>query len=165
MLHKFYIFSLAMPILLYCAQPAVASFVDNGLMVLDQSTGLQWEKGQSDSEMAWEQALSYCEARTTGGVTDWRLPNKKELESLVDDTRINPALDPLFPAPGSSVFWTTTTAIGYDFFTYAWIASLNTGTSYTQVKTWGGRVRCVRGESGEQPMPIESSNMLLLNME
>ena len=115
--------------------------------------------------MTWEQALAYCEARTIGDKTDWRLPNKKEMESLVDDTRIDPALDPLFPVPGSSAFWASTTGIGYAFYNYAWTAILATGVSEVQDKTWGGRVRCVRGNSGGQPAPIGSSSLLLFNEE
>jgi hypothetical protein len=165
MLRQLFISGLAMTIVLSYAPSAMAAFVDQGLIVQDQSTGLQWEKGQSDSEMTWEQALAYCEARTTGEKTDWRLPNKKELESLVDDARINPALDPLFASPGSSAFWATTTGLGYPFYNYAWTAVLATGVSEVQDKTWGGRVRCVRGNSGGQPAPIGSSSLLLFNEE
>ena len=55
-------------------------------------------------------ALSYCEGLPLGGKTDWRLPNIKELESLTDDARYNPAIDTnFFPNAYASYYWSSTT--------------------------------------------------------
>ncbi len=140
--------ALFLALLLCCAAPARAGFLDQGTMVQDQSTGLQWEKGQSAAAMNWQQALAYCEACTTGGKPDWRLPNKRELESLVDDTRVNPALDPVFAAPpATAAFWTSTTVIGVQLYDNAWCTILQTGITDLYFKDWTAFVRCVRGRS------------------
>lgn len=67
------------------------------------ATGLQWTRFDSGGPHDWEDALKYCEHLDVGGVTDWRLPNAKELQSLVDytrspDTTNSAALNPLFLA-------------------------------------------------------------------
>jgi len=55
--------------------------------VTDRATGLVWTKEDSGRGMVWKDALSYCENLNAGGRKDWRLPNAKELQSLVDYTR------------------------------------------------------------------------------
>ncbi|MCW8830920.1 MAG: DUF1566 domain-containing protein [Gammaproteobacteria bacterium] len=69
------------------ANYGVNAFVDNGDMTItDAATGLMWE--QSDMQSTnWEDAISICENATTATYTDWRLPNVKELQSIVDYTR------------------------------------------------------------------------------
>jgi hypothetical protein len=55
----------------------------------------------SDDSLNWEDALVYAEGLALAGYNDWRLPNAKELQSIVDYTRSpdstnSPAIDPLF---------------------------------------------------------------------
>jgi len=101
--------------------------VDNGDQTIsDRKTGLRWQKcsyGQSGNDcsegsaikVTWTAALSYCETQigTFGnfaGYSDWRLPNRNELESIVDDTKsIGPAIDTVkFPNAEWSYHWTST---------------------------------------------------------
>ena len=78
------------------------SFVDNGNgTVTDNATGLTWTQNDSGTGMDWESALNYCESLDTGGISDWRLPNAKELQSIVDYSRSPDAtnsatIDPIF---------------------------------------------------------------------
>jgi len=79
----------------------VNDFSDNGdQTVSDEATGLMWQK--NDIERAnWDDAISECEGASTAAHTDWRLPNVKELQSIVHysrspDTNNSPALDPVF---------------------------------------------------------------------
>jgi len=78
------------------------SFEDNSDgTISDNATGLTWMQSDSESAMNWEDALSYCENLPLAGADDWRLPNVKELQSLVDysrspDTSNSAAIDPLF---------------------------------------------------------------------
>jgi len=80
------------------------NFTDNNdETISDSATGLMWEKNDSQTDMSWDSALSYCESGATGGYTDWRLPNAKELQSIVDYTRSpattsSAAIDALFNA-------------------------------------------------------------------
>ncbi len=78
------------------------AFVDNGNgTVSDNATGLTWTQNDSGTGMDWEAALNYCESLDTGGSSDWRLPNAKELQSIVDysrspDATNSAAIDPIF---------------------------------------------------------------------
>lgn len=79
----------------------VNDFSDNGDGTInDSATSLMWQKGHSASSMSWEEALEYAETLTVGGHDDWRLPNAKELQSIVDYTRspgtTGSAIDPIF---------------------------------------------------------------------
>jgi hypothetical protein len=77
-------------------------FIDNGnYTVTDAATGLMWQKADSLEGMDWEDALKYAEDLELAGYDDWRLPNAKELQTLVDYTRSpqtshSAAIDPVF---------------------------------------------------------------------
>jgi hypothetical protein len=95
-------------------------FVDSGDgTVTDRATGLIWQQGDSREALNWPQALAYAETLELAGAEDWRLPNAKELQSIVDYTRapdaVDPArrgaaIDPVFELSATeSYFWTGTT--------------------------------------------------------
>ncbi len=95
-------------------------FVDNGDgTVTDRATGLMWMKADSGKTMNWQQALAYAESLKHAGRDDWRLPNVKELQSIVDYSRApdarspsarGAAMDPVFGLTNKeSWFWTSTT--------------------------------------------------------
>ncbi|MBN2161872.1 MAG: DUF1566 domain-containing protein [Pontiellaceae bacterium] len=77
-------------------------FVDNGDdTITDRATGLIWMKADSGKGMDWVSALEYAENMSFAGHNDWRLPNAKELQSIVDysrspDTSQSAAIDPFF---------------------------------------------------------------------
>lgn len=69
--------------------------------VTDQATGLMWMSTGSTDTFTWEEALEYAENYEYAGYDDWRLPDIKELQSIVDysrspDTTNSPAIDELF---------------------------------------------------------------------
>ena len=84
----------------------VNALQDNGDgTITDRATGLMWQQADSGKGMNWEAALAYAGACRLAGHSDWRLPNAKELQSIVDYTRspgatdtarIGPAIDPMF---------------------------------------------------------------------
>ncbi len=80
-----------------------------------------------------------------GGHSDWRLPNIKELESITDDTRYNPAISKsFFPGAYSSGCWSSTTLANDPG--YAWYVYFYSGfVYYFGSKVDYGDVRCVRG--------------------
>jgi len=99
-------------------------FVDNGDgTIKDSATGLMWPQSDSRKNMNWEEALKYAESLELGGHDDWRLPNAKELQSIVDYTRSlqttgSPAINPIFEITEIKdpegrkqypYFWTSTT--------------------------------------------------------
>jgi hypothetical protein len=60
------------------------SYTNNGDgTVTDNRTGLVWQRVNS-AAMVWTSAASYCDSLVLGGQSDWRLPNIKELYSLID---------------------------------------------------------------------------------
>src|SRR3990172_1186612 len=77
-------------------------YVDNGDgTITDKATGLMWMRNDGGEEVSWENALSYAEGLEYAGYSDWRLPNAKELQSIVDYTRSpattdSAAIDPVF---------------------------------------------------------------------
>ena len=95
-------------------------FQDNGDgTITDRATGLMWQQADSGRGMNWEQALAYAANFKLAGHSDWRLPNAKELQSIVDYNRApavtqSPAISPLFQVTQLSdgeypFFWTSTT--------------------------------------------------------
>ncbi len=81
----------------------VNDFADNGDQTIsDHATGLMWQQNDTGSTN-WDDAVIQCEAATTASHGDWRLPNAKELQSILDysvspDTHNRAAIDPLFIA-------------------------------------------------------------------
>lgn len=95
-------------------------FRDNGNgTITDRATGLMWQQADSGKGMNWEQALAYAANSRLVGHSDWRLPNAKELQSIVDYTRApavtqSPAIAPVFHVTKLSdgdypFYWTSTT--------------------------------------------------------
>jgi hypothetical protein len=80
----------------------VNKFVDNGDgTVTDHATGLTWTQNDSGQGLDWEAALNYCESLDFAGISDWRLPDVKELQSIIDynrspDATSSAAIDPIF---------------------------------------------------------------------
>jgi len=66
-------------------------FVDNGDgTITDNATGLMWQKDDSQTGLNWEEALNWVQQKNAEnylGHNDWRLPNVKELQSIVDYSR------------------------------------------------------------------------------
>ena len=99
-------------------------FTDNSDGTLtDKSTNLMWTKFDSKKGMSWKEALKYAQKLKVGGYNDWRLPNAKELQYIVDytkspDTTNSPAIDDKFkltPITNEArqsdyaYYWTSTT--------------------------------------------------------
>ena len=97
------------------------------VMVLDNQTNLIWEVKQNkdgvkdydnpndaDNTYTWDESnhkfINALNAAHLGGFSDWRLPSLKELKTLVDSNRKNPAISAdYFPNTQSSLYWTSTT--------------------------------------------------------
>ncbi len=77
-------------------------YVDNGDgTITDNATGLMWKKNDNGLGVLWENALSFAENSEYAGHMDWRLPNAKELHSIVDysrspDSTNSPSIDSVF---------------------------------------------------------------------
>jgi hypothetical protein len=88
--------------------------------VKDESTNLEWVSDPSQLggkwgtpgnplTMTWDEAIEECQKLQHAGHNDWRLPNRQELESIVNNGMSFPAIDTnLFPHAKSDSYWTST---------------------------------------------------------
>ena len=121
------------------------SFTDNGNeTITDNNTDLIWQKEDDNNTYTWSGADTYCSGLTLGSQSDWRLPNRRELMSIVDYGTYNPAINTTyFPNTNSSEYWSSTThALNtshpwYVYFDYGYVNYIGEGDDYY--------VRCVRG--------------------
>ncbi|MBF0539744.1 MAG: DUF1566 domain-containing protein [Nitrospirae bacterium] len=132
-------------------------FVDvaNGT-VADNLTGLVWSKDAgtpttgtcTSSNSSWQAALGYVACLNGAnylGYNDWRLPDKKELLSLVDRGKINPTVTSGNPFINvkSNYYWSSTTSASNPGL--AWLVDMTSGGVSTNSKSYGSRVWPVRG--------------------
>jgi hypothetical protein len=137
-------------------------FTNNGDgTVTDMQTGLMWARCRqgfqgavcdtassvATSTFTWAEALALNSATSDTVIllrTDWRLPNIKELQSLVERSCSNPAInDSVFPNTGNSFFWS---ASPYAFVTNsAWGVFFSDGSVSTNLRGDGQSVRLVHG--------------------
>ncbi|MEO8135663.1 MAG: DUF1566 domain-containing protein [Betaproteobacteria bacterium] len=134
-----------------------SAFTDNGNgTVTHNLTGLMWKQCTqglsgagcatgSATQMTWSNALKASVTDTTGGYNDWRPPNLKELESIVEFCGHGPAINrTLFPATPASTFLSGST---YPSNYLAYAVNFNDGGSSGFQKTSSGYLRLVRGGS------------------
>jgi hypothetical protein len=121
--------------------------IDNGNgTVTDNNTGLMWQKGEL-GQMTFGSALSHCELLSLGGYSDWRLPNIKELESLIDESQYDPAIKiSFFPNAIASSYWSSTTNTSH--LEEVRCVDFEDGTNNSIIKDYGYYARCVRGGHG-----------------
>ena len=110
--------------------------------VTDTVTGLMWQQ-TTDGERDWETAINHCEGLMLAGYDDWRLPNRRELCSILDYSTNDPASNTTyFPDMLSSDYWSSTTC--YDLTDYAWSVDFYHGFVNSPSKASYKSVRCVR---------------------
>lgn len=106
------------------------NFKDNGDgTITDLATNLMWQQNDSEKGMNWQQALAWVEEKNSEnylGYSDWRLPNAKELQSILDysnspQSNNQPAINSIFEiskikdkdnSDNYPFFWTSTTLVG-----------------------------------------------------
>ena len=139
------------------SNPTSVYVIDSGNgTVTDTRTGLMWDRcarGLSGvgcatgaaSTFTWQGALNA--AATIGsykGFSDWRLPNVKELRSLVEECRFNPSINEFaFPNPSPSFFWSGS-PYAEVVATYAWGVYFDVGNASVGDRSVAYRVLLVR---------------------
>ncbi|MCX5902567.1 MAG: DUF1566 domain-containing protein, partial [Proteobacteria bacterium] len=121
------------------------NFIDNrDGTVTDTGSGLMWQ--QDGTTGTREEADAYCESLTLAGHTDWRLPTVKELQSIVDYGRYNPAINttffPILPDTWAILYWSSTDRASNS--NNAWHTDFLFGNAETETKTAFRYVRAVR---------------------
>ena len=133
--------------------PTAANYTVGADTVADNTTGLVWQRNLPATANR-AAAIAYCDSLVLATASDWRLPTRIELLSIVNTAKAMPVIDTaIFPGvPGGSFyspvpFWTTSTDVqdpGYGWpvdFAYGAIQA----TSFATV----AQVRCVR--AGKSP--------------
>jgi len=136
--------------------PAGGRFVDNGDgTVTDTCTGLVWQQDTADVDgdgtvgdgdaVTWEDGLRYCEGLTFAGHDDWRLPNVKELFSILDFERPRETIDPIFGLVADD-YWSSTSYTIWPTWAYS-VSFFNCATvgAPGNSKDLRNHIRAVRG--------------------
>ena len=145
-MQKYVIFSL---VVLLAAVNSFAGEKRADSVVTDKKNAIYWQDNLSSQKSSedWEDAVLYCSKLVLDGRSDWRLPTFRELFSIVDFTRSNPAINPVFVYVDEGAYWTST-----DFSptpARAWTIDFRTGKTYYNYKTTNHTVRCVKNISAE----------------
>jgi hypothetical protein len=121
------------------------TIVLNGEAVLDNETGLVWQRTPGATLHQWQFTRSICGVSNTGGRFGWRVPTMAELASLMDPAAFNPSLPPGHPfvVAGSLNVWSQTTSTQVD--NYAFLVSFSAGSISQTIYSFEARVWCVRG--------------------
>ena len=105
----------------------------------DTQTGLLWQLEIPEDKKNWKNALAYCVSLSINDYSDWRLPDRNELMSIVDFTKQSSEPD---------IYWSSTSYQNIPY--YAWALNLNNGSDDFIDKTTENSVCCVRGGQIQQ---------------
>ena len=139
------------------------SYTDNGNgTVTDNNTGLMWQQQDNGQHYNWYRASGtyhatynstsqdVCGELNLGGYSDWRLPSKKDLITLVDYSGQSPTINATyFSNTKGGLYWSSTT---HDYNPlYAWYVAFYYGFAdyFNRDSDSIFYVRCVRG--GQYP--------------
>lgn len=114
-------------------------FTDHGDgTVTDNLTGFMWTKSANHGTYDWFDGKTYIGNLTTGGHTNWQMPEVWELYTLVDESESNPSLPDGHPFTGvqNAIYWSDTKYEDYLIFAYFvrfsddYVSYANKGISY-----------------------------------
>lgn len=125
--------------------------------VIDKTTGLVWQRDVSGSTYTWADAKKHCEQLSLAGFSSgWRLPSRMELLTLVDYSRLEPAINiiafpntPYFSDPNNvskGHFWSLSP---YAETGFAWSVSFRAGGYIKNAIDMSFYTRCVRTDTNE----------------
>ena len=122
--------------------------------VTDRRTGLMWKQcaeGLSGKEcssgsaesMDWDTAIEWAKRKSYAGYSDWRLPNVKELNSIVDNSRFVPSINvTIFPNTPPDWFWSS--SLNNSNKNLAWFVGFSLGSENYDYRLNFSKVRLVR---------------------
>jgi len=118
-------------------------------VVFDRATGLMWARHGDvqgcnyGNVIAWADGIDFANDLEFCGFSDWRIPNVKEAQSIIDHSLSEPVFpEPPFANVSSTGLWTATTAPHQSL--NALYVSGSTGGTYHSAKTDELVVRVVR---------------------
>jgi len=134
----------------------INDFIDNNDgTITDNNTDLMWMQDDSEEGMLWEDALAFAEGNEFAGHTDWRLPDAKELQSILDYTQSpstsnSAAIDPLFNCTS------ITNEAGLIDYPYYWSSTTHGNWTTGNDGAWGVYLSFGRAMGNMQP-PFDST--------
>ncbi len=137
----------------------INEFTDNGDgTISDQATELMWMQEDNGKGVLWKDALSYAENVEFAGHTNWRLPDAKELQSILDYTRSpatsgTAAIDPLFSCTG------ITNEAGEDDYPWYWSSTTHGNWTEGNEGAWGAYMAFGRAMGNMSALPEGPGDM------
>ena len=122
--------------------------IPTGLMWMRCAYGQTWSAQEGEctghaAQLVWSEALTAAQNDTTAGYDDWRVPNIKELGSIVERECVAPSLNlSAFPSSPAENFWTSTTVANE--VDRAWSVAFYNGKNNTKSKVVDLHIRFVR---------------------
>ncbi|NOR58400.1 MAG: DUF1566 domain-containing protein [Sulfurimonas sp.] len=116
-------------------------------IVIDKSRGLMWQDSIDNKiiKKNRKDAKQYCRRLVFAGYDDWYLPNIKELKSILDKDRRDPAIRKEFKNTKSYHYWSSSPNLSANIINVLNIDFKN-GQSYKTNRRGRCHVRCVRGK-------------------
>jgi hypothetical protein len=123
---------------------AITGFLVAGGMAKDERTGLMWQDNRfvESERVNFSQAERLCRDLRLGGYTDWRIPTIKELLTIIDYNKYDPAILDGFSIAESRYYWSSTQYMGDP--DKVWGIDFKDGATDGNGKSYDRRVRCVR---------------------
>lgn len=129
--------------------PLILTRNDNENIVSDANTNLQWQdnEGVQKIQRSWKEALGYCENLEPNAL-DWRLPNIRELQSIVNYATSDPAISSYaFHHVTPRSYWSSNSKIDNQYASTVHFGIGKVANSYKLNDT--SYTRCVRGGTYE----------------
>ena len=137
--------------------PDTSFTIHNDATATDNTTGLMWMRCSLGQEwdgrtcsgaaisVSWADGLKAAAGYEFAGYADWRLPNKNELESIVEGRCFSPAINvEIFPATPTTFFWSSSPYAAV--LEGAWSVDFGYGAVNATVKSASIHIRLVRDE-------------------
>ena len=130
------------------AQLKLALTRDNAKeVVIDKNTGLMWQDNIDAKTIRKNRkdAKQYCRDLVLAGYDDWYLPPLKQLKSIVDEKKYNPAIRDGFKNIQAYHYWSASPNLSWSNINVSNIDFKN-GQVYNNNRNGMCNVRCVRGK-------------------
>ena len=131
--------------------------------VIDKKTGLEWQYKDGNTPRAWDDAVSYCSGLSlgSGDLTDWRLPEVFELQSIVKYGASSPAINTteFASSVNDASYWSASSYASHSV--SAWFVDFSDGSISADFKAKipaSNYVRCVRGGSNHYPLLMDNGD-------
>ncbi|WP_437594167.1 DUF1566 domain-containing protein [Sorangium sp. So ce1000] len=136
---------------------AVPFYTEADGAVKDSVTGLTWEKVAENGMFTLVGAQQHCEAlgaQGVGGLSDWRLPTRRELVSILDFGHTTAFPDIFFTSTQGSFYWSATDVAADSSFAWGVLAADASLGFFAKDDTAGARALCVGGVKGIPPADL-----------